>query len=129
MYIHTSLIASNSSIKKKKILNSCDLTWITPRSRKISSTRPLNINQTLEAENEYSSSALFNDYDTVKLAEIESTRRNDLRFTRRNRVIPAFLSVQTIKLDLATLVARTWRATRRVSFRKVDKHAGSGGLQ
>lgn len=35
--------------------------------------------------------------------------------------------MQTIKLDLATLVARTWRATRRVSFRKVDKHAGSEG--
>lgn len=45
-----------------------------------------------------------------------------------NRVIWLRLSVQTIKLDLATLAsAHTWRVTRRVGFRKVDRGTAESG--
>lgn len=66
------------------------------------------------------------------LAECAGKGRISPRYTY-NRVIRLRLSVQTIKLDLATLAsAHTWRVTRRVGFRKVDRgtaESGGDGLQ
>lgn len=62
----------------------------------------------------------------ILLAGCAEKGRISSRYTY-NRVIWLRLSVQTIKLDLATLAsAHTWRVTRRVGFRKVDRGVRRG---